>query len=94
MKQNIALTLGGVLKEVAGRWGEREALVDLPSGMRLTYAGFDRASDKLARAFLGLGLKPGQRVALWAPNMPLWLVVMYAASKAGLVISSVDTSFG
>ncbi|MBU4275420.1 MAG: AMP-binding protein [Proteobacteria bacterium] len=94
MAYDGALTLGGVLKEVAGRWGEREALVDLPSGLRLTYAGFDRASDKLARAFLGLGLKPGQRVALWAPNMPLWLVVMYGAAKAGLVLSSVDTSFG
>ena len=94
MAYDGALTLGGVLKEVAGRWGAREALVDQPSGLRLTYAGFDRASDKLARAFLGLGLKPGQRVALWAPNMPLWLVVMYGAAKAGLVISSVDTSFG
>lgn len=94
MTYDGALTLGGVLKEVAGRWGQREALVDLPSGLRLTYAGLDRASDKLARAFLGLGLKPGQRVALWAPNMPLWLVVMYAAAKAGLVLSSVDTSFG
>jgi fatty-acyl-CoA synthase len=89
-----ALTLGGVLKEVAGRWGEREALVDLPSGTRLTYAQFDRASDRLARAFLALGLEPGQRVALWAPNQPQWLVVMYAAAKAGLVLSSVDTNFG
>ncbi|MCB2192206.1 MAG: AMP-binding protein [Deltaproteobacteria bacterium] len=94
MAYDGALTLGGVLKEVAGRWGQREALVDLPSGMRLTYAEFDRASDKLARAFLGLGLGPGQRVALWGPNNPLWLVVMYAAAKAGLVLSSVDTSFG
>ena len=94
MAYDGALTLGGVLKEVAARFGQREALVDLPSGMRLTYAEFDRASDMLARAFLALGLKPGQRVALWAPNLPPWLVVMYAAAKAGLVLSSVDTSFG
>ncbi len=93
MARDISLTLGGVLKQVAVRHPRREALVDLPTGARLTYSEFDRASDGLARAFMALGLEPGQRLALWAPNQPEWLVVMYAAAKAGLVLSSVDTSF-
>ena len=94
MEGKLALTLGGVLRQVAARHGEREALVDMPSGVRLTYAQFDQASDELARAFIALGLTPGQRVAMWAPNQPEWLVVMYAAAKAGLVLSSLDTGFG
>ncbi|MBU2468592.1 MAG: AMP-binding protein [Proteobacteria bacterium] len=94
MEYDGALTLGGVLKEVASRWGQGEAIVDLPSGLRLSYAQFDRYSDQLARAFMALGLKPGQRLALWAPNLPPWMVVMFAAAKAGVVFSSVDTSFG
>jgi len=94
MARDISQTLGGVLKEVAARHGEKEALVDLPTGARLTYAQFDQVSDELARAFIALGLAPGQRLALWAPNQPEWLIVMYAAAKAGVVLSSVDTSFG
>ena len=94
MAADVSLTLGGVLKQVAGRHGGGEAIVDLPSGARLSYAQFDQASDELARAFIALGLEPGQRLALWAPNQPQWLITMYAAAKAGVVLSSVDTSFG
>ncbi|MCF8032884.1 MAG: AMP-binding protein [Desulfarculaceae bacterium] len=93
MAGDISLTLGGVLRQVAARHGDNEALVDLPSGTRYTYAQFDQISDQLAKALIVLGLKPGQRLALWAPNQPEWLIVMYAAAKAGVVLSSVDTNF-
>ncbi|MCB2228325.1 MAG: AMP-binding protein [Desulfarculaceae bacterium] len=94
MAAEVSLTLGGVLKQVAASQGDHEALVDLPSGARHTYGDFDRISDGLAKAFIALGLLPGQRLALWAPNQPEWLMVMYGAAKAGVVLSSVDTGFG
>lgn len=88
-----SLTLGEVLTRAARGFGENEAVVDLPSGQRLTYAQLDRAAQDLARGFMALGLEPGAHLGLWAPNMPQWIIAMFAAAKAGLVLNSVDTSF-
>ncbi len=88
-----SLTLGAVLTQAAERFGDHEAIVDLPSGVRLSYAELERAAQDLARGFMALGLEPGAHLGLWAPNLPQWIIAMFAAAKAGLVLNSVDTSF-
>jgi fatty-acyl-CoA synthase len=88
-----SLILGEALSRAARDFGENEAVVDLPSGQRLTYTQLDRAAQDLARGFMALGLEPGAHLGLWAPNMPQWIIAMFAAAKAGLVLNSVDTSF-
>ncbi|RJX31928.1 MAG: AMP-binding protein [Desulfarculus sp.] len=87
-------TLGAALKRAAAEHGGSEAVMDLPSGWRLTYAELDQAAAQLARGLMALGLEPGERLGLWAPNQPEWIITLFAAAKAGLVLTSVDTSFG
>ena len=90
MPEPMAASLGALLDRVAQQAPQREALVDLPSGARLTYAQFRQEAEDLARGLLALGLEPGQHLALWSPNRPEWLIAWFAAAKAGLVLTSVD----
>ncbi|MFH1034558.1 MAG: AMP-binding protein [Pseudomonadota bacterium] len=83
-------TLGELLDRVALQAPQRQALVDLPGGARMTYARFRQEAEDLARGFMALGLEPGQHLALWSPNRPEWLIAWFAAAKAGLVLTSVD----
>ena len=85
------MTLGALLDGVAARHGQVTAILDLPSGTSLTYAQFKEQSDHLAKGLIDLGLEQGQHLALWAPNLPAWLVCQYGAAKAGLVLTNLET---
>ncbi|MGB0620807.1 MAG: class I adenylate-forming enzyme family protein [Myxococcota bacterium] len=50
----------------------------------LTWSGYDAASDRLARIFVGLGLQPGACVAVWLPDGPGFHVAFQATERAGL----------
>jgi fatty-acyl-CoA synthase len=63
-------TLGTLLDEAAGRWGAREALTY--EGRGWSFAQLRVEVDCTAKAFIRLGIHPGDRVALWMPNRPEW----------------------
>lgn len=64
----LKITIGELLEEVASRFPENEALVDISKNVRLTYKEFLNRVNQLAKGFLKLGLKKGDHLALWAPN--------------------------
>jgi fatty-acyl-CoA synthase len=88
----LELTLGNLLDQAAGQKPHSKALVDLPTNTRLTYAELAQKTDLLARGFITLGLKPGDHLALWAPNQPQWLICQFACAKAGLILVNLDIS--
>src|ERR1035441_6727311 len=75
-------TIGANLKRIAAAFPGREALVDVPTGGRWTYAELDGDSDALARGLMATSLKAGDRVGIWAPNCAEWVLVQYATAKA------------
>lgn len=91
MNASEAWTLPRVLEWAAREHGDRPAVVDLPGGRSLTYAELQEQADRLAAGLIALGLAPGAHLALWAPNRAEWLTAWLAASRAGLVVSAVDT---
>ena len=78
------LTLGNLPAEAARKWPDREALVF--NDRRWTYAAFDAAVDKVARALINVGVKHGEHVATWITNLPEFLFLFFAAVKIGAVI--------
>jgi fatty-acyl-CoA synthase len=52
-------TIGCNLDRAIAAYGGREALVDVPSGRRWTYAEFGRAVDEVARGLAGRGVRKG-----------------------------------
>jgi len=86
-------TIGANLRRTAARFGDREAMVDVPSGRRFTYAELDAAVDTLARGFLALGVGPGERVGIWAPNRPEWVLVQYATARIGAILVNINPAY-
>ena len=62
-------TIGDCLRRIAAEHADREALVSCHQGLRLTYAQLDREVDRLALALLAAGLRPGDRVGIWSPEL-------------------------
>jgi len=89
----IGLTIGGQLAATAARFGERDALVDVPTGARWTYTELDAGVTRLAAGLLGLGVVKGDRVAVWAPNLPEWVLLQYATARIGAIMVNVNPAY-
>ena len=86
-------TVGATLEDAAARWGEREALIVRHQNIRWTYRELDEAADRLAAGLLHLGLGPGDRVGIWAPNRYEWIVTQFASAKAGLILVTINPAY-
>ncbi|GAA4894784.1 AMP-binding protein [Streptomyces coeruleoprunus] len=86
-------TIGANLARAVARFPDREALVDVPSGRRWTYAEFGAAVDELARALLASGVERGDRVGIWAVNCPEWVLVQYATARIGAIMVNINPAY-
>ncbi|MEY9485294.1 acyl-CoA synthetase (AMP-forming)/AMP-acid ligase II [Streptomyces calvus] len=83
-------TIGADLDRAVAAWPDREALVDVPSGRRWTYAEFGAAVDAVAHGMLAKGVTKGDRVGIWAVNCPEWVLVQYATARIGAVMVNIN----
>src|ERR1041384_4002065 len=82
----------GLLPERAARlWGAREALAF--QGQRWTFAELSARVDATAKGLIALGIRPGDKVALWMVNRPEWIDAMFAIMKIGAVLVPMNTRF-
>lgn len=90
------VTIGALLRDVAARVPDTDALVEgLPdgtAGRRWTFAELLDDAERLAGG-LAARYRPGERIAVWAPNVPEWVVLEYAAALAGLTLVTVNPSY-
>ncbi|MGO8885721.1 MAG: AMP-binding protein [Streptosporangiaceae bacterium] len=86
-------TIGDNLRKVAAAHPDAEALVDVPTGTRLTYAQFDVRTDALARGLLLAGIAKGDRVGIWAPNRAEWVLLQYATAKIGAILVNINPAY-
>ena len=89
-------TVGGVLRAQAAKTPDAEALVEAnlagEIGRRWTYADLLAKSERLARALVSR-YRPGERICVWAPNIPEWVVLEYAAALAGLTLATANPAY-
>jgi fatty-acyl-CoA synthase len=84
-------TLGSLPERAARRWGTREALYF--QGRRWSFTELSQGVDRLARGLIALGVRPGERVALWMVNRPEFIEAMFAVMKIGAVLVPINTRF-
>jgi acyl-CoA synthetase (AMP-forming)/AMP-acid ligase II len=77
----VSDTLGNLLDELAARHPEKEAIVF--GRQRISYKNLQDKANTLACSLIDLGVKPGDRVALLAPNRPEWIIATFAIAKIG-----------
>ena len=90
------ITVGGLLREMAARRPDAEALVEVRQsgeiGRRWSYGALLADSERLAGA-LASRFRPGERVVVWAPNSPEWVLMEYACALAGLVLVTANPAY-
>jgi acyl-CoA synthetase (AMP-forming)/AMP-acid ligase II len=84
-------TIPRLVDDGAIRHAGTEALVD--GAVRLTYAELAAEVDRYARGFVAVGVAPGERVAIWAPNCAEWMVAALGALRSGAVLVPLNTRF-
>jgi fatty-acyl-CoA synthase len=89
----IGKTIGALLDEVSATDGSRDALVVAHQKIRWTYAELKMRSDAFASGLLALGLEPGDRVGIWAPNCAEWTIAQFATAKAGLILVNINPAY-
>ncbi|WP_328320648.1 AMP-binding protein [Streptomyces sp. NBC_00388] len=92
-KELLGDTIGASLDRAVAAFPDREALVDVPSGRRWTYAQFGAAVDGLARGLLARGTGKGDRVGIWAVNCPEWVLVQYATARIGAIMVNINPAY-
>jgi fatty-acyl-CoA synthase len=86
------VSVGELLALLARDYPQNEALIYPDRDMRFDFSQLEWLARKVARGLLSLGIEPGHRVALWAPNVPEWVVLQFALAKIGAVLVTVNTS--
>jgi fatty-acyl-CoA synthase len=90
------ITIGDLLREVATDHPTALALVEIkPEGdtrRRWTYRDLLCDSKKLALA-LSTRFHPGERITIWAPNIPEWLLMEYACALAGIIVVTANPAY-
>ena len=85
-------TLGDLLDETVARFPGNVALIHPERGVRETWAELGRNTEDLARGLLALGVGKGDRIALWAANLPHWITLMFACARIGAVLVAVNAN--
>ena len=86
-------TLGQLLDQTIARCGPNDAVVYADRDFRLSWYEFGDEVDRLARGLMSLGVKRGEKIAVWATNVPHWVVLMFAAAKIGAVLLPINTNY-
>ena len=87
------LTIGQVLAETCSRHAEQQAIVFPHAGVLRTWRQFGEEVDATARALLALGVKKGEHVAVWATNVPQWVLLQFATARIGAVMVTINPAY-
>ena len=89
----MEITVGKLLESVADRYPDREAIAYTDRDYRRTWRAFDEEVNRIAKGFLAMGIGKGDHVAIWATNVPEWILTLFASSKIGAVLVTVNTNY-
>ncbi len=93
MVQHLDFTIGGLLDHIAVTYPDNDALVYPESGIRYSYRQFNDICRQVAKGLLRLGIRKGDHVAIWAYNVPEWVILQFATAKIGVVLVTVNTAY-
>jgi fatty-acyl-CoA synthase len=86
------VTVGRLLTQLAAALPNRPALVYSDRNLRFTFRELESEARLMACGLLGIGVRRGDRVAVWATNVPEWVVLQFALAKIGAILVTVNTS--
>jgi len=92
-ERHIDLTFPQVLDRMCDEFPEQYAFRYTTHDYTRTYPQFRDDVDKFARALIAIGVKPQDKVAIWATNIPAWFITFWATVKIGAILVTVNTAY-
>ncbi len=89
----LSITVGNLLEQVANQYPDDLAIQYNDRPYRRTWREFDEEVNRIAKGFLAMGLGRGDHIAIWATNVPEWLLTLFACAKIGAVLVTVNTNY-
>ena len=86
------MTIEQLLTRLAESLPDHEALVYPDRHLRWTFGDLEREARLIARGLIASDVERGDRVAVWATNVPEWIVLQFALAKIGAILVTVNTS--
>jgi len=86
-------TLGEQLEQWATETPDHEFMIYPDRNLRFTYREFDERVNNLAKGLLYIGMGPGDKLGIWANNVPDWMTFMFATAKIGVVLVTINTNY-
>ncbi len=82
--------IGEKFDQACQQYAEQDAVVSLHQNVRFTYKELQAEVNAFACSLLKLGLKKGDRLAIWSPNCVEWTITQFAAFKAGIILVNLN----
>lgn len=93
MSQYRGITMGDLLREMASRFPDNEALICPDSGIKENYGEFLDKCVKVAKGFMAIGVGKGDHVSVWTTNVPEWVYMQFGLGMIGAVLVTVNTNY-
>ncbi|MBN2809181.1 MAG: AMP-binding protein [Deltaproteobacteria bacterium] len=87
------ITIGRLVETVAEQFGSNKAVEYHKKGLSHTYAELNQICNQVAKGFMALGVERGDKVAIWANNVPEWIYTQFGLPKMGAVLVTVNTAY-
>jgi len=92
-KALLTQCIGDAFDTTVARFPDREALVVRHQALRYTWRQLADAVDQHARALMALGVQPGDRLGIWAPNCAEWCITQFASAKVGAILVNINPAY-
>ncbi|MEI6578130.1 MAG: AMP-binding protein [Eubacteriales bacterium] len=93
MQEFLTLTLGEQLAEMARKYPNDNMIKYTDRDYERTWKEFDDECEIIARGFMAIGLEKGDKISVWATNVPAWLLTFFGSAKMGGILVTVNTSY-
>ncbi len=93
MAEELQITIGKLLGQVALERPDHDAVVYPDRGLRYSYQQFNQLCREAAKGFMKLGIEKGEHMAIWATNTPEWLTTQFSTGIMGAVLVTVNTNY-
>lgn len=86
-------TIGEMFDDIVTKYANFDAVVSCDQGQKLSWAECGDRVDRFAAGLVRLGVKRGDRVAIWSPNCTDWIVTQFATAKIGAVLVCINPAY-
>ncbi len=87
------VTLGQLLTETVEKYPDQTAVSYVDRDYKQTWSEFSETVDTMAKGLMAMGIKKGEKVAIWATNVPHWVALQFATARIGAILLTINTNY-